>query len=400
MASFKRALAMASATAVVSAGMITTGAAVAQDESMAREFVDGECFVGVSWNNFQQPRWAATDRPNMQRHVIDNGGDFLDFDANLDNLQQDTDIETLINRGADVLVLLAQDTNAIVPSLQKAKDAGIPVIAYDRLIEDPEVLYITFDNTGVGEAEAAALFEAVPEGTYVIIKGDPGDPNASTFLPAGFDNAGLADKVAAGEITVFDEQFIPAWSTQTAQDTMEAIIDAANAEGVQIDAVLAENDSTALGVAGALQAQGYDQIPVSGQDGDQANLQNVAAGWQYVSVWKDSNELGKVAGEAALQLCEGKTFEEIVLPDGFVAEHAAPPAGNAPAIFTTPAGNDTPSFVLAPTPLTAENLETPLAAGWRGMKPKDYCVLVPEEEWANGPAICQLAAQEAAAATE
>ena len=86
---------------------------------------------------------------------------------------------------------------------------------------------------------------------------------------------------------------------------MEAIIDAANAEGVQIDAVLAENDSTALGVAGALQAQGYDQIPVSGQDGDQANLQNVAAGWQYVSVWKDSNELGKVAGEAALQLCEG-----------------------------------------------------------------------------------------------
>ena len=86
---------------------------------------------------------------------------------------------------------------------------------------------------------------------------------------------------------------------------MEAIIDAANADGVTIDAILAENDSTALGVVAALQAKGLDPIPLSGQDGDTGNLQNVAAGWQYVDVWKDSNQLGKVAGAAALQLCEG-----------------------------------------------------------------------------------------------
>ena len=82
-------------------------------------------------------------------------------------------------------------------------------------------------------------------------------------------------------------------------------------EDVQIDAVLAENDSTALGVAAALQAKSYDQIPVSGQDGDPANLNNVALGWQYVDVWKNSNELGKAGGEAALQLCAGTAIADV-----------------------------------------------------------------------------------------
>jgi len=378
MSSFKRAVVGVGAVALV-ATALAPAAVVAQEEGRMFE----ECHVGVSWNNFQQPRWAATDKPNMQATIEAGGGSFSDFDANLDTLQQDTDIETLINQGIDVLVLLAQDTNAIVPSLEKAKDAGIPVIAYDRLIEDPDVLYITFDNIGVGEAEASALFEAVPTGTYVLIKGDPGDPNASTFLPQGWDNAGLQDKIDSGDITIFDDQFTPAWSTETAQNTMEAIIDAANAEGVQIDAVLAENDSTALGVAGALQAQGYDQIPVSGQDGDPANLANVAAGWQYVDVWKDSNELGKVAGEAALQLCEGHALDDITLPDGLVAEHAAPPLGNTSAVFATPGGNDVNSIILAPTPVTAENLNLPFEAGWYATK-EEVCANA-----AEGVAACE-----------
>ena len=146
-----------------------------------------DCSVGVSWNNFQQPRWAATDKPNMQQTIEDGGGTFSDFDADLDSVQQLTDVETLINQGIDVLVLLPQDSSVIGPALEAAAAADIPVIAYDRLIEDPNVLYITFDNIGVGRAEAEGLFEAVPEGNYVLIKGDPGDPNAATFLPLGWD---------------------------------------------------------------------------------------------------------------------------------------------------------------------------------------------------------------------
>ena len=278
-----------------------------------------DCTVGVSWNNFQQPRWAAHDKPTIQKTVEAGGGKYIDADANLSNEQQLTDVDTLISKGAKVLILLAQDNKAILPALQKAKDAGIPVIAYDRLIEDPSILYITFDNVLVGQKEAEAVIAKVPKGNYVLIKGDPGDPNASTFLPAGWDLAGLKDKVASGDIKILngpDGTFTDAWKTEKAQTNMEAIIDKAVADGNKIDAILAENDSTALGVVGALTAKNYGFPPLSGQDGDPANLNNVALGKQYVDVFKNANELGKLAGAAALKLCAGSEEPRPDIPDG------------------------------------------------------------------------------------
>ena len=376
MGSVKRALAVASAVAVVSAGMVSTGAAIAQDEM--------SCSVGFSGNNFEQPRWAATDLPSMEQVVTDAGGEFAFFDARLDSAQQQTDVETIINGGADVLVLLAQNQDAAVAAIEVANNAGVPVIAYDRLIEDPGVLYITFDNIGVGRAEAEAILGAVPSGNYVLIKGDPGDANASTFLPMGWDEAGLAEKVESGEITILADQYTDGWKTETAQNNMEAIIDAANAEGVEIDAILAENDSTALGVVAALQAKGLDPIPLSGQDGDTGNLQNVAAGWQYVDVWKDSNQLGKVAGAAALQLCEGVAMADLVIPDGLIPESVIPTAGATAADFETPGGNTVTSFILQPTPITQDNLNLVVDAGWI-----DKDVLCAQAEGAPNPAaIC------------
>lgn len=333
-----------------------------------------ECTVGVSWNNFQQPRWAAADQPNIKQVVEDAGGTFVDADANLSNEQQLTDVSNLIAQGADVLILLAQDQNAILPALQEATDNGIPVIAYDRLIEDPDILYITFNNVGVGEAQAAAILEAVPSGNYVLIKGDPGDPNASTFLPQGWDDAGLKEKVDSGEIVILNGPeagsgewpadygtYTDAWSTETARDNMEAIIDAANADDVTIDAILAENDSTALGVVAALEAKSYGFPPLSGQDGDPANLNNVALGKQYVDVWKNANELGKAAGQAAIQLCEGTAMAEIVID---LEASVAPTDGNSPTDFETPGGNTVKSLILQPTPLTAEDLSVVINAGW------------------------------------
>jgi D-xylose transport system substrate-binding protein len=354
------ALVLAACTPAASGGASAAGSAAA------------ECTVAVSWNNFQQPRWAAKDQPNIQKTVEDGGGTYIDKDANLVATQQLTDVETMIGQGADVLILLAQDTTVVGPALQQAADAGVPVIAYDRLIEDPNVLYITFDNVGVGKAEAEAMFEKVPTGNYVLIKGDPGDPNASTFLPLGWDQAGLADKVESKDINIVGEQFTDAWDTGTAQDNMETIIDSANADDVQIDAVLAENDSTALGVVAALQAKSYDAIPVSGQDGDTANLQNVAKGLQYVDVWKNANELGKAAGEAALQLCDDPDLAAVTLPDGLINADVAPDSLTA-ADFTTPGPDGKPdsgdenvvkSFILKPQPVTAENLNLILEANW------------------------------------
>jgi D-xylose transport system substrate-binding protein len=345
------------------------------------------CTVGVSWNNFQQPRWAAHDKPNIQKTVEAGGGTYIDADANLVTEQQLTDVDTLISKGAKVLILLAQDNKAILPALQKAKDAGIPVIAYDRLIEDPSILYITFDNVLVGKAEADAIIKKVPKGNYVLIKGDPGDPNASTFLPSRWDAAGLKDKVASGDIKLLngpDGTFTDAWTTQKAQNNMEAIIDKAVADGNKIEAILAENDSTALGVVGALTAKSYGFPPLSGQDGDPANLNNVALGKQYVDVFKNANELGKAAGAAALKLCADPKTLALTLPDGLVDPSVAPTAGLTAQDFKTPGGVTVKSFILQPTPLTADNLQVAVDAGQ--ISKADLCKGV---DAATAPAACK-----------
>ncbi|HET7830469.1 MAG TPA: substrate-binding domain-containing protein [Candidatus Limnocylindrales bacterium] len=349
----------------------------------------GDCTVGVSWNNFQQPRWAAFDKPGIQSTVEGGGGKYIDADANLSNEQQATDIDSLISQGAKVLIVLAQDTKAVLPAIQKAADAGVPVIAYDRLIEDPSALYITFDNVGVGKAEAEAILAKVPKGNYVLIKGDPGDPNASTFLPQGWDEAGLKAKVDSGDIKILngpDGTFTDAWKTETAQKNMEAIIDKAVADGTQIDAILAENDSTALGVVGALTAKSYGFPPLSGQDGDAANLNNVALGKQYVDVWKNAEELGKTAGAAALALCAGGDMASLTLQDGLIDPTVAPAAGLTAKPFTTPGGNTVNSFILQPTPLTAENLNLPVDAGV--ITKEDLCKGV-DTASATAPAVCK-----------
>ena len=347
------------------------------------------CVVGVSWNNFQQPRWAAHDKPNIQKTVEAGGGTYIDADANLVNEQQLTDVDTLISKGAKVLIVLAQDGKAILPALKKAADAGIPVIAYDRLIEDPSVLYITFDNVLVGKAEADAIIKKVPKGNYVLIKGDPGDANASTFLPAGWDQAGLKDKVASGDIKIVgpaEGTFTDAWKTEKAQSNMEAIIDKAVADGTKIDAILAENDSTALGVVGALTSKSYGFPPLSGQDGDPANLNNVALGKQYVDVFKNANELGKAAGAAALKLCADPKTLGLTLPDGLVDTTVAPTAGLTAQDFKTPGGTTVKSFILQPTPLTAETLQVAVDAGQ--ISKADLCKGV-DATAATAPAACK-----------
>ena len=353
-----------------SSGAAGSPAASASGSAAAAGSGGAGCTVGVSWNNFQQPRWAAADKPSMKKTIEDGGGKFIDADANLKNVQQLTDVDNLINQGAKVLVILAQDNKAILPAVQKAKDANIPVIAYDRLIEDPSgsVLYMTFDNTAVGKAEADAIIAKVPKGNYVLIKGDPGDANAKTFLPAGWDQAGLKDKVASGDIKIIgpaDGTYTEAWDTKTATTKMEAIIDSANSSNQKIDAVLAENDSTALGVAAALTNKNYGYPPLSGQDGDEANLNNLALGKQYVDVWKNSNALGQAAGQAALQLCAGKAVKDVAVT---VDPAYAPEKGNSPVDFKTPGGNTMPTVTLKVTPTTADKLKTIMDAGWWAKK--------------------------------
>src|SRR5262245_22479473 len=258
-------------------------------DSTAGSSKSGDCVVGVSWNNYQEERWAKCDEPAIKKAVEDGGGTYVSNDAKSSAETQASNVENLISQGANVLVILAQDGTAIKPSVASATSNGIPVIAYDRLIEDPSVLYLTFDNIEVGRMQAREIFGAVPKGNYIIIKGNKADANAD-FLRSGYEEI-IGAAVKSGDIKVVGESYTDNWDASKAQTETEQFLTAANND---VQAVLSENDSMAGGVVAALQGQGLaGSVPVSGQDGDKAALNRIALGTQTVSVWKDSRELGK-----------------------------------------------------------------------------------------------------------
>jgi D-xylose transport system substrate-binding protein len=305
----------------------------------------GGCTVGVSWNNYQEERWAKWDEPAIKAAVEDAGGTYVPADAKSSAETQLTNVENLISQGAKVLIILVQDADAIKPAVDSAISQGIPVIAYDRLIEDERALYVTFDNVEVGRMQAREIFKLMPKGQYAVIKGNNGDANAD-FLRSGMEEI-IGAAVTSGDIVIGGrETYTDNWDPALAQTEMEQFLTASDNK---IDAVLSENDGMAGGVIAALAAQGLDgKVPVSGQDGDTAALNRVALGTQSVDVWKDARELGKAAGEAAIELCGGTAVGDIT--------------GAAP--FETPGGNTVSSILLKPIPITKENLSVVLDAGW------------------------------------
>ena len=315
--------------------------------------------VGVSWSNFQEERWK-TDEAAIKAALEAAGAEYVSTDAQSSATKQLADIENLIGQGVDALIVLGQDTQAVIPAVQAAVDEEIPVVAYDRLIEDERAFYLTFDNVEVGRMQARAVFEAMPKGRYVMIKGSPTDPNAD-FLRGGQQEV-LQAAIDAGDIEIVGEAYTDGWLPANAQRNMEQILTEA---GNGVDAVVASNDGTAGGVVAALTAQGMQGIPVSGQDGDHAALNRVAAGTQTVSVWKDARELGKAAGEIAVALASG----------------TAPDAVDGAVKFMTPGGNEMNAVFLKPVPVTAANLSAVVDAGW--ISQEALCQGVE-----NGPAPC------------
>src|SRR5690554_1094746 len=262
--------------------------------------------VGVSWNNFQEERWK-TDEAAIQAQLEEMGASYISADAQSSASKQLTDIESLIAQGADALIVLAQDSDAIQPAISAAVAEGIPVIGYDRLIENPDAFYITFDNQEVGRIQAREVQAVAPTGNYVFIKGSSADPNAD-FLFEGQMEV-LQDAIDAGDIVNVGEAYTDGWLPENAQANMEQFLTANNNE---VDAVVASNDGTAGGAIAALAAQGLDgAVPVSGKDGDHAALNRIALGTQTVSVWKDSRELGAKAAEIAIDLANGAALADI-----------------------------------------------------------------------------------------
>jgi D-xylose transport system substrate-binding protein len=300
--------------------------------------------VGVSWSNFQEERWK-TDEAAIKAQLAKMGHTYISADAQSSAAKQLTDVESLIAQGAKALIVLAQDADAIGPAIERAADEGIPVVGYDRLIENPDAFYITFDNQEVGRMQARAVFAAQPEGNYVFIKGSAADPN-SDFLHTGQIEV-LAEAIRAGKIKTVGEAYTDGWLPANAQRNMEQIL---TANDNKVDAVVASNDGTAGGAIAALTAQGLaGTVPVSGQDGDHAALNRIALGAQTVSVWKDSRELGARAAEIAAQLATGLGMQDVPGSVDFTGG---------------PRGVKMRSVFLQPIPITRENLNVVIDAGW------------------------------------
>ena len=310
--------------------------------SLASAAAAADLKVCVSWSNFREERWK-TDEAAIKGALDAAGAEYISADAQTSATKQLADVEGMITQGCSALIILAQDSASIGPALDAAEDAGIPVVGYDRMIDDPRAFYLTFDNVEVGRMQAREVLNVMPKGRYVMIKGSPVDPNAD-FLRGGQQEV-LQAAIDAGDITIVGEAYTDDWQPANAQKNMEQILTQTD-NGV--DAVVASNDGTAGGVVAALSAQGMAGIPVSGQDGDMAALNRVALGAQTVSVWKDSRALGKAAGEIAVALANGTAMDAV----------------EGSAKFSSPSGKELNSVLLKPVPVTKDNLDVVLDAGW------------------------------------
>tara|TARA_R110002050_G_scaffold3386_1_gene17850 strand:- start:1621 stop:2760 length:1140 start_codon:yes stop_codon:yes gene_type:complete len=301
-----------------------------------------DLIVGVSWSNFQEERWK-TDEAAIVKALNAAGAEYISADAQSSPSKQLSDIESLISRGANALIVLAQDSSSIGAAVTQAINEGIPIVGYDRLIENPNVYYITFDNKKVGYLQAEAVYAKQPKGNYVFIKGAPTDPNADILHQGQLEV--LQSAIDSGDIKVVGEAYTESWQPAIAQRNMEQFLTAADNK---VDAVVASNDGTAGGAIAALAAQGMQGIPVSGQDGDHAALNRVALGTQTVSVWKDARVLGQRAAEIAVELAKGTKLGDV----------------EGTQDWTSPNGTVMKSYFLKPVAITQDKLNLVIDAGW------------------------------------
>ncbi len=312
--------------------------------------VEQNLLVGVSMPTKDLQRWVQ-DGENMQAE-LEAAGYSVDLQyADNDISMQVTQIQNMIAHGCGTLVVASIDGSSLGTVMAEAEEAGIPVIAYDRLIMDSDAVsyYATFDNWDVGVKQGEYLVEAMgladAAGPFNIeyITGDPGDNNINFFF--GGAMSVLQEYVDAGVLVTPSGQTEQAtvatanWATDEAQSRFETILSSYYSDGTQLDAVLASNDSTALGVANALASNYTGAYPyLTGQDCDVANVQNLAAGKQSMSVFKDTRDLAS----AVVAMVEA------------IMTGAEPPVNDTE---TYDNGNGiVPSYLCEPVVCTADNI--------------------------------------------
>ncbi|MFF4535742.1 substrate-binding domain-containing protein [Streptomyces aureus] len=293
--------------------------------------------VGLLLPENQTARYEKFDKPLIEKKVAEltnNKGTVVYANAKQDASTQNQQVDTMITNKVDVLIVDAVDAAAIKSSVQKAKDAGIPVVAYDRLAQGPISGYTSFDNKTVGKTQGEALLQALgskaKSGKIVMMNGSVTDPNAAQF------KAG-AHEVLDGKVNVGKEYDTKEWKPENANANMEAAISALGKKN--IIGVYSANDGMAGGIITALKAAGI-KVPVTGQDAELAGVQRILAGEQFMSVYKPYAPEADAAAELAVALAQGKSLDTV-----------------AKDKVDSPTDKQIPSLLVPVTSLTKENIK-------------------------------------------
>jgi D-xylose transport system substrate-binding protein len=261
--------------------------------------------IGLSLDTLKEERWQR-DRDTFIAEAKKLGATVIVQSANSDDTRQVRDVESLISRKVDVLVIVPHNGAAMTRAVKSANEAKIPVIAYDRLILNANIdYYLTFDNVKVGEAQASYAVARLPKdrtSRIVRIYGAPTDNNAKLFKQ-GQDNV-LNPLIKAGKIQVVHEDWALDWKPENAKKIMNAAVTKA---GRNLDAVVVSNDGTAGGAIQALQEDGLaGKVLVTGQDADLAACQRIMRGTQAMTVYKPLKNLAHLAARVAVDVAKGK----------------------------------------------------------------------------------------------
>jgi D-xylose transport system substrate-binding protein len=273
--------------------------------------------VGLSFSDFATERWK-NEEILMRKLLEDKGYEVLSQEANHDVKLQNDQIDNMVSQGVAALIIVAEDGDAVSTAVNNAADAGVLVLAYDRLIKSPNIAaYLSFNNVEVGRQQALGVLTALDidggewtaDNPVKLVKlgGSPTDNNAILFRK-GQDEV-LQPYVDSGVIEVVADQWVDNWDAVNALKIMENIL---TAQGNEIDAVVASNDGTALGALQALKAQELaGVVPISGQDATADGCNSIVKGELTVSILKDIRNLSPLAVDLIDQLLKGEDIPDL-----------------------------------------------------------------------------------------
>lgn len=258
--------------------------------------------IGIALPTQQEERWVR-DLATMQAKARELGLDARVAIARNDQAQQNTQIEQLLSQGIKVLILAPHDGEGAAIAVRKAREDGVKVISYDRLIMGTDVdVYLSFDNVAVGECQGRWITGKMPKGSYIILSGAPTDNNARLFKQGAMNF--IQPLIDKGDVKVVLDQPVVDWQPANAQKIVENALTLCDN---RVDAILAPNDGTAGGAIAALDPQGLSgKVPITGQDSDLSAAQRIVRGVQGMTVFKDTRRLGGEAITLAMKMAKGE----------------------------------------------------------------------------------------------